>query len=121
MPRETKEIRPIGYVEVQRSWSGSHNPDMPLLMLNEVYAVMARDEPHMMPYGSRTEMTFDGAGREHYTIYVGFVPRPKPNTEATPALDPRNLNDAPAPQIGAVSAEMAVQPGYKEEKFGRGT
>jgi hypothetical protein len=90
---------------------------MPVLMLNEVYAVTARDQPELMPYGSRTEMTFDGAGVPHFTIYVGFVPR----RETTPPLDVRNMNAAPAPRIGDASPEMAVQPGYKESKFGRGT
>ena len=33
--------RPIGYTEVQRSWVGTDNPDMPILMLNEVYAATA--------------------------------------------------------------------------------
>jgi hypothetical protein len=109
--------RPIGYTEVQRSWLGSDNPDMALLMLNEVYGQMARDEPELMPYGSRVEMSFDGAGVEHYTIYVGFVPR----TNNTPALDPRNLNDSEPPPIGAVGPDMAIPVGWKESKFGRGT
>jgi len=109
--------RPIGYTEVQRSWVGSDNPDMAVIMLNEVYAVTARDQPELVPYGCRTEMSFDGAGVEHYTIYVGFVPR----KQTTPPLDPRNMNAAPAPRIGDASPEMAVQPGYKEQQFGRGT
>ncbi len=109
--------RPIGYTEVQRSWVGDGNPDMPVLMLNEVYAVTARDQPELMPYGSRVEMVFDGAGVPHFTIYVGFVPR----RATTPPLDPRNMNGAPLPRIGDVSPEMAVNPGYKEQKFGRGT
>lgn len=90
---------------------------MALLMLNDAYAVTARDEPHLMPYGSRVEMTFDGAGVEHYTLYASFVPR----ANTTPPLDHRNMNAAPAPRIGDASPEMAVQPGYKEQQFGRGT
>lgn len=113
----TEPPRPIGYVEVQRSWLGSDNPDMSLIMLNEVYGTTARDHPELMPHGSRVEMTFDGAGVEHYTIYVGFVPR----RNTTPPLDQRNMNAAPVPRIGDASPEMAVQPGYKEQKFGRGT
>lgn len=111
----TRELlRPIGYMEVQRSWVGSDNPEMPVLMLNEIYGAVARDQPELKPYGTRTEMTFDGAaGAEHYTLYVGFVPR----RETTPPLDPRNLNAAPAPRIGDAPPEMAVQPGWKEQKF----
>lgn len=113
--------RPIGYTEVQRSWTGSSNPDMPVLMLNEVYAVTARDQPELMPYGSRVEMTFDGAGVEHYTIYVGFVRRNVTQNPTTPPLNPRNLNESPPPRIGDVGTEMALPLGYKESKFGRGT
>jgi len=108
-------VRLVGYTEAQRSWVGSGNPDMPMLMLNEIYGQMARDQPELQPYGSRTEMAFDGAGVEHYTLYVGFVPR----RETKPPLDPRNMNAAPAPRIGDASPELAVQPGWKEQNFGR--
>ena len=117
----TNAPRPIGYTEVQRSWIEDGNPDMALLMLNEVYAVTARDQPELMPYGSRSEMTFDGAGVAHYTLYVGFVKRNVTTNPDTPPINPRNMNEAPAPRIGDASPEMAVQPGYKEQKFGRGT
>lgn len=113
--------RPIGYTEVQRSWVGSANPDMSVLMLNDVYGVMDRDQPNMKPYGSRVEMVFDGAGVEHYNLYVGFVPRELSETPTTPPLDPRNLNDSPAPKIGDATPELALPPGWKEQKFARGT
>jgi len=108
---------PIGYTEVQRSWVENDNPDMPVLMLNEVYGQMARDEPGMQPYGSRVEMVFDGAGVAHYTIYVGFVPR----ADTPPPLNPHNLNDSAPPPIGSVGPDMSVAVGWKESKFGRGT
>lgn len=108
---------PIGYIEVQRGWVGEDNPDMAMLLLNEIYGTMARDEPHMEPHGSRIEMTFDGAGVPHFNIYVGF----KPRHAAAEPLNPRNLNDTPPPKIGDASPEMAVQPGWKEKAFGRGT
>lgn len=106
---------PLGYIEVQRSWVGADNPDMSVIMLNEVYATMSRDEPTLMPYGSRVEMMFDGAGVPHFNLYVGFAPR----TTTTPPLDPKNMNDAPAPRIGDASPEMAVQAGWKEGGFKR--
>ena len=115
-----KAPHPIGYIEVQRSWVGDDNPDMAVLALNEVYGQMARDEPSMQPHGSRVEMTFDGAGVAHYTIYVGFVPRSAVGVEPTPPLNPRNLNNNEPPLIGSVGPDMAVAVGWKESKFGRG-
>lgn len=103
---------PIGYVEVQRAWVGLK----PFSEIDPIVAMvretMARDYPGHVQHGARIERTVDGAGEERCTLYMGFAPR----SPTTPPLDPTNLNDAPAPQIGHAALDI-VPLGTKERKF----
>lgn len=102
---------PIGYVEVQRGWVGDKTFAEISEIVDEARATTLRDYPNLEPYGSRIERTFDGAGVQHATLYAGFAPR----NPTTPPLDPSNLNDAPAPQIGSAMPDIPM--GARERKF----
>lgn len=103
---------PIGYVEVQKSFVGYTDPSVITDTITEVRAEMKRDRPDLIPCGSRMETVTDGAGVPHYTLYMGFAPIER----AAEPLNPRNLNDAPAPRIGDMP-DVAMPLGMKERKF----
>ncbi len=105
------EPLPIGYIEVQRGWMGDKTFAEISEIIDEVRAATLRDYPHLKPYGARIERTFDGAGVQHATLYAGFEPR----VQKTPPLNPNNLNEADAPQIGNAVPDFSI--GMKEQKF----
>lgn len=109
---------PIGYVEVQRAWVGDAKEvaTMIPLLMEEIRQQMARETPAMRQFNSRCEHTKDGAGVNHYTLYVGFAPAPQEGVQTTEPLDPRNLNDAKNPdQIGDPARDNFI--GMKEQRF----
>ncbi len=110
-----KDVRPIGYIEVQRSWVGKKSSAEIEDIMREVLTTTRRDYPDLQPYGSRMEIVADGAGVLHYTLYAGFEPK----RQTTPPLDPSNLNDAPPTPIGWGAPEdaLGVPLGQKERKF----
>ena len=105
------EPRPIGYIEVQRSWVGHKTAAELDLILADVRATVAADFRGMVDHGSRIETSKDGAGVQHYTLYMGFAPA----RAAAPPLNPRNLNDADHPTIGNPVGDFFI--GQKEQKF----
>lgn len=105
--------RPIGYVEKQFSWVGDSEPvaDTIRKALADMDEDMRRTHPGHIRNVSRVEAVKDGAGVQHYNLFVGFIPR----VEKTPPLNPRNLNDAEHPQIGNAVEDHAI--GMKEQRF----
>jgi len=105
---------PIGYVETQHSWVGGGRSvvetSVPAVM-QQIAEEMALSNPTLRFYGSRLERSEDGAGVEHFTLYVGYAPA-VPSSEP---LDPSNLNDAPASNIGDPARDNMI--GAKEQKF----
>jgi len=104
---------PIGYVEIQRAWVGSYSAAEFEAILDDVRAQAMREYPGLVPSdGARLESTLDGAGVQHYTLYVGFAPR----VQSSEPLNPRNLNNAEhADKIGDPGRDLAI--GMKEQKF----
>lgn len=103
---------PIGYVEYQHSWVGDASIGYRDAVVECIKDKAGRESPGLAYYSYRYEHTKDGAGVEHYAVYVGFAP-PVPSSDP---LDPRNLNDAPLhDQIGDAVRDFSV--GMKEQKF----
>lgn len=105
------EARPIGYVEVQRSWVGRQSGSYVDNVIGEARETAARGYPGYAQHGARIETVTDGAGVDHHTLYMGFAPR----VQTTPPLNPRNLNDADHPTIGNPVGDFFI--GQKESKF----
>lgn len=107
--------RPIGYVELQRGWVEHKSFDELREIIAEVRNAASMDFPGYVQHGARIEVVKDGAGVDHYTLYMGFAPR----AQTTPPLDPSNLNEAPPPPIGWGLPDdvLGVPLGHKERKF----
>lgn len=106
-----RQALPIGYVELQDSWTGEFDRIDASQRYANVLAKAAAEYPGYVVHGSRCETSRDGAGMQHYTYYVGFVPK---HTAAEP-LNPNNLNDAALPTIGNPTTEFMI--GAKEQRF----
>lgn len=109
---------PIGYVEVQKAWIGTSdgveaNAD---LIMYEVSIEMARDYPTYKKINSNITCVKDGAGVNHYTLYVGYAPAQPPGEKAEP-LNPHNLNSSDNLSIGDPARDNAI--GMKEQRFSR--
>jgi hypothetical protein len=84
------------------------------VVIEEMLVEALQQGSTLRPYGSRMESTPDGAGVEHYTLYVGYAPA-VPSSEP---LDPHNMNDAPPPQPGMPEPTDGIMPlGSRETKF----
>lgn len=118
--KESGVPRPTGYTEYQTKISGpdTKSVDVIHLAIQSLKDKVARDEPRLIFYSMRTEHVMDATRTPHINIYLGFVPRRAAGEEP---IDPRNLNDAPAPKVGEGVSELNLPLGWKEEKFGRGT
>lgn len=108
---------PIGYVEVQSSFLfGSKSPDELREHVADLKAKTIAEQPHLRFVGARAEHV-----KQNVNLYLGFEPK-LVQSEATPPLDPRNLNGAPLPQPGMLEPSDGILPlGTKEQQFGRGT
>ena len=103
--------KPIGYIEVQRSWIGSSDgfEDTLVRLLHEADVEMALSSPTHRRHGSRVEAVTDGAGVQHYNLYVSYEPK----IQTTEPLNPHNLNEAPVTSMGV--GDLAI--GMKEQRF----
>ena len=111
--------RPIGYTETQISWIGAVNHLEQNRLITEAQDKFLAENPGMKVVDARMECVPDGAGVPHYNVYMGFAPI----KERAPPPNPRNLNEAPPPQIGSlpVEADTGLPLGWKEQQFNRGT
>lgn len=117
-PTRSGPAHPIGYREVQSSWVGRKTPDETFITIAGEREKFHRENPGYVDYGARVEHAIDGARVEHFTLYLGFAPA---HASSEP-LNPRNMNDAPLPQVGMPTvADVTLPMGWKEERFGRGT
>jgi hypothetical protein len=113
-PTYTGPAHPIGYVELQGSYTGHVDPEKGLELFDELMAKAAREHPGLLTVNTRWETTKDGAGVKQQHLYLGFAP-PVPSSEP---LDPHNLNDAPMPQPGMPEPTDGIMPlGSRERKF----
>jgi hypothetical protein len=110
---------PIGYVEVQSSWLDSEKSfDETREHIAELVGKTLKENPGLRRHGARIEFTTDGDGRRKANLYLGFAPR----RVAAEPLNPRNMNNAPLPQPGAIEPTDGITPiGWKENQFGRGS
>src|SRR5512142_2310402 len=113
-PTYTGPSLPIGYVELQTSWTGEKTFDETSAIVEELRAKGLAEHPGFMQHGARIEFTPDGAGVRHYTLYMGFAPA----VASSEPLDPHNMNDAPLPQSGWPEPTDGIMPlGTREQKF----
>jgi hypothetical protein len=111
--------RPIGYVEIQRSWQSLRVPPASALQngLENALAEACRNSGRPMQlYSSRVEHVATTTN-----VYYGFVPIDSAPSGAPPRstpqpLNPRNMNEADHP-LGTASNDLAI--GMKETRFGR--
>lgn len=113
-PTYTGPAHPIGYVELQASYTGHVDPEKGLEAFGDVMTRAAREHPGLVVHSTRWETVKDGAGLEYHHLYIGFAPR----APAAEPLDPHNMNDAPGPTASMPEPTDGIMPlGSRETKF----
>lgn len=116
----TGPANPIGYIELQTSWTGDLLVKDIQQIIDDLRAKGLSENVGFTQWGARVERATDGAGVEHFTLYMGFAPLEK----SSEPLDPHNLGAAPAPQSGMIDpsdTDAGIPMGWREGQFGRGT
>lgn len=113
-PTYTGPPLPIGYVELQSSWVGIKEPYEIEAIIDQLRNKGLAENPGLVQYNARVETVKDGAGVDHFHLYMGFAPA----VPAAEPLNPYNLNDAPPPQPGWPEPTDGIVPlGSREQKF----